>query len=171
MLPFKPVRRNVSKGLSLWPLFLTPGSGPIKDKRMANTRKADTRKATGAQGEQDTLGFLAARGYRIVDTNVRPLDGMARGEIDVVAWEGEYLVFCEVKTRRTAHGAQGTPAEAVDHRKQVQLTRLALAYIAKHNLDDVNCRFDVVEVVHSPPRPPRLTLLRDAFPPADFSEE
>lgn len=130
----------------------------------------DTRKVTGARGERETLDFLEARGYRVVDTNVRPLGGMARGEIDVIAWDGEYLVFCEVKTRRTALGSQGTPAEAVDSRKQKQLTRLAYAYIAKHELDDVPCRFDVVEVVRRPPHPPNIRLLRDAFPAAELSD-
>jgi putative endonuclease len=127
---------------------------------------ADTRKTTGAMGERETLEYLESLGYRIVDTNVRPLPGMARGEIDVIAWDGEFLVFCEVKTRRTALGQQGSPAEAVDARKQKQLTRLALAYLAKHALDDVNCRFDVVEVVRQPSRPPSIKLLRDAFRPA-----
>jgi len=130
----------------------------------------DTRKATGAQGERETLDFLEARGYRLVDTNVRPLGGMARGEIDVIAWDGEFLVFCEVKTRRIAVGDQGTPAEAVDARKQKQLTRLAFAYLAKHGLDDVPCRFDVVEVVQCPPRPPQIRLLRDAFPAVEFND-
>ena len=127
----------------------------------------DARKSTGARGEADSVAFLEAQGYKIVDTNVRPLGGMARGEIDVIAWDGEFLVFCEVKTRRMAVGAQGTPAEAVHYQKQKQLTRLALAYLAKHDLDDVPCRFDVVEVVRRPPAPARLTLLRDAFSPMD----
>jgi len=126
----------------------------------------EARKTIGSRGEAETVAFLETRGYQIVDTNVRPLGGMARGEIDVIAWEGEYLVFCEVKTRRMASGAQGTPAEAVHFQKQKQLTRLALAYLAKHDLDDVPCRFDVVEVVRRPPAPARFTLLRDAFPPA-----
>jgi putative endonuclease len=132
---------------------------------------ADARKTIGTRGEAETVAFLEARGYRVVDTNVRPLGGMARGEIDVIAWDGDYLVFCEVKTRRVASGAQGTPAEAVDARKQKQLTRLAFAYLAKHNLDDVNCRFDVVEVVRRPPAPARFTLLRDAFPPSELDQE
>lgn len=130
----------------------------------------DTRKETGALGERETLDFLEAHGYRLVDTNVRPLGGMARGEIDVIAWDGEYLVFCEVKTRRTALGKQGTPAEAVDARKQKQLTQLALAYLGRHDLDDVPCRFDVVEVIRCPPRPTRIRLLRDAFPAAELPD-
>ena len=128
---------------------------------------AEARKTIGSRGEAETVAFLETRGYQIVDTNVRPLGGMARGEIDVVAWDGEYLVFCEVKTRRVMAGAQGTPAEAVHARKQAQLTRLALAYVAKHNLDDVDCRFDVVEVVRRPPAPARFTLLQNAFPPTE----
>ncbi len=123
----------------------------------------NARKTMGSRGEAETVAFLETRGYRIVDTNVRPLGGMARGEIDVIAWDGEFLVFCEVKTRRVASGNQGTPAEAVDARKRAQLTRLALAYVAKHELDDVPCRFDVVEVVRRPPAPARFTLWRDAF--------
>ena len=130
----------------------------------------DARKTIGTRGEAETVAFLETRGYRIIDTNVRPLGGMARGEIDVIAWDGEYLIFCEVKTRRIASGSQGTPAEAVHARKQQQLTRLALAYLAKHDLDDVNCRFDVVEVVRRPPAPARFTLLRDAFPPSELSD-
>lgn len=124
------------------------------------------RKALGASGEADTVAFLESRGYRVVDTNVRPLGGMVRGEIDVVAWDGDFLVFVEVKTRRMGMGNQGTPAEAVDIRKQRQLTRLGLAYLARHEMDDVDCRFDVVAVVRAPPRPPRFTLLRDAFTPS-----
>ena len=131
---------------------------------------AEPRKTIGARGEAETVAFLETRGYAIVDTNVRPLGGMARGEIDVIAWDGEYLVFCEVKTRRVASGSQGTPAEAVHARKQLQLTQLALAYLAKHNLDDVDCRFDVVEVVRRPPAPARFTLLRNAFPPTEVSD-
>lgn len=123
----------------------------------------DTRKQTGASGERETQAFLEAQGYRVVDVNIRPLEGMARGEIDMIAWDGEYLAFIEVKTRRTEIGAQGSPAEAVDLRKRRQLTTLALAYLAKHNLDDVPCRFDVVSVVHRPNRPLIFTLLRDAF--------
>ena len=125
----------------------------------------ENNKTVGAQGELETLAFLEKNGYRVVDANVRPLGGMARGEIDVVAWDGEYLVFVEVKTRRSAQGNQGTAAEAIDARKQKQLTRLVLAYLAKYEFDDVPCRFDVVAVVRRPSAPPRFTLFRNAFIP------
>lgn len=123
----------------------------------------DNNKTFGARGEADTSAFLEARGYRLIDANVRPFGGMARGELDLIAWQGDTLVFIEVKTRRTAWGRQGTPAEAVDVRKQKQLVALASAYLAHHALDDIPCRFDVVEVIERDGQPPHFTLIPDAF--------
>lgn len=128
---------------------------------------SENHKALGARGEAETAAFLEARGYRLVDANVRPLHGMARGEIDLIAWQDGTLVFIEVKTRRRAFGALGTPGEALTARKCRQLVRLATAYIAKYRLDDVPCRFDVVEVVESPLHPPQISLLVDAFDGSD----
>ena len=125
------------------------------------------RKAVGAAGEDGAARFLEARGYRMVDAGVRPEGGMARGEIDLIAWHGDTLAFIEVKTRRTRRGAQGTPGEAVDARKRRQIVGLALAYIARHGLDDVACRFDVVEVVSAPGRPPVFSLVSNAFDASD----
>ena len=127
-------------------------------------------KTVGAQGEATTAAFLEARGYRLVDANVRPEGGLARGEIDLIAWHGEYLVFIEVKTRHAARGAQGTPAEAVDARKRRQLLSLAAAYLAKHNLDDVPCRFDVVEVVEGKDGFSQFHLFANAFDGMDASD-
>jgi len=81
----------------------------------------------------------------------------------LIAWQGETLVFIEVKTRHVRRGAQGTPAEAVGPRKQKQIVALASAYLAHHSLDDVPCRFDVVEVVERDGAPPRFSLLVGAF--------
>jgi len=102
-------------------------------------------KIVGNAGESATTPFLEAHGYRIVDINVRPIGGRKRGEIDIIAWHGDILVFVEVKTRRSL---QWSPAEAVDLHKRRQLLFLAQAYIDKHGLDGVACRFDVVEVVN-----------------------
>jgi putative endonuclease len=127
----------------------------------------ENHKALGARGEAETAAFLEARGYQLVDANVRPLYGMARGEIDLVAWQGGTLVFVEVKTRRRASGAQGTPGEAITPRKRRQLVRLASAYIARYRLDDVPCRFDVVEVIDILNRPLQISLLVNAFDGSD----
>ncbi len=126
-----------------------------------------SRKAVGNAGEQGAAAFLAARGYRLIDANVRPEGGMARGEIDIVAWDGNVLVFVEVKTRRTAAGAQGTPGEAITPAKRRQLVSLAQTYLAHHDLDDVACRFDVVEAIPRPTGTYSFSLLPNAFDGSD----
>ena len=66
------------------------------------------------------------------------------GEIDLLAREGQTLVFVEVKARR---GSTGDPPEAaVDARKRARLSRLALGYLAGRRLAERSCRFDVVGV-------------------------
>lgn len=126
-----------------------------------------SRKAVGNAGEQGAADFLTAHGYRLVDANVRPEGGMARGEIDIIAWDGDVLVFVEVKTRRTAHGAQGTPGEAITPAKRRQLVSLAQAYLAHHDLDDVACRFDVVEATSRTNGAFFFSLLPNAFDGSD----
>lgn len=64
-----------------------------------------------------------------------------RGEIDIVARDGEVLVFCEVKTRAT--GEFGEPEQAIPLWKQDRIRRTALAYLAEHGPAERICRFDV----------------------------
>jgi putative endonuclease len=86
---------------------------------------ADRGRATlGREGEARAARFLEARGYRIVERNVRA----DRVEIDLVARRGPLLVFVEVKTRRSQR--QGAPAASVDERKQSRLRRGAAAWLA-----------------------------------------
>src|SRR5436305_1142587 len=72
------------------------------------------------------------------------------GEIDLIAREGDPVVFVEVKTRR-----RGEPAEAVTPEKQRRLTLAALQFLRQHDLLEQRSRFDVVAIVwpdpHSPP--------------------
>ncbi len=104
------------------------------------------------------MAALRARGYRILDRNVR----FRRGELDIVADDAGTIVFVEVKARRTA--AYGTPAEAVGSRKRQALIRLAEAYLARRRLTGRPCRFDVAEVwAASSGRVLRVEILRDAF--------
>lgn len=100
----------------------------------------DTRKALGTEGEKAAEKFLRLQRYTIVERNYRcPL-----GEVDLVALDGETVVFVEVKTR-TQPGF-GSPFDAVDRRKQGQIVRAAKYFIAEHKLHDREARFDVVGV-------------------------
>lgn len=98
----------------------------------------------GREGEEAAAAFLCARGYRILERNVR----FRTGELDLVAEEGGYLVFVEVKTRRSARC--GHAAEAVTAAKQRRLLKLAAIYLAGRRGPVPPCRFDVVTVEPGP---------------------
>ena len=101
-------------------------------------------------GESLALKHLKARGYRILAQNYRA----RRGEIDLIARDGEFTVFVEVKTRRSLKF--GLPQAAVTLQKQRQISKVALAYLQAQNLMDAPCRFDVIAIHLSP----QLELLR-----------
>jgi len=99
----------------------------------------------GRIGEQMAVRHLEGAGMVIVERNWRCAAGDVRGEVDVVARDGEVLVFCEVKARRGS--AAGGPLVAVTHAKQSQLRRLAGAYLAAEPQGGRAVRFDVVGVM------------------------
>lgn len=113
---------------------------------MSERKKApasDVRQSLGRLGERLAAAHLEARGYRIREPNFR----CPCGEIDLVAEEGQDLVFVEVKTRRGS--AYGLPEEAVDARKARKLQDVACFYLARHELVDCSWRIDVVAVQFS----------------------
>lgn len=114
------------------------------------------RHSFGRRGERLAERHLKSRGYRIVARNFRA----AGAEIDLVALDGETLVFVEVKARRST--AAGTPAEAADARKQHRLRRAATVFAAGRHADGRPMRFDVV-AISGEGRRRSLEHLRDAF--------
>src|SRR5262249_51632155 len=94
----------------------------------------------GKSGEDLACRELERRGYAIVARRYR----VRGGELDVIARDGDTMVFVEVKTR--VGRAFGDAAEAVTPIKQVRITRLAEQYLVRHHLSDCPCRFDVVSV-------------------------
>jgi putative endonuclease len=113
-------------------------------------------RSAGQRGEDSAARYLARRGYRIVQRNFRT----AGGEIDLIAYDGRTLVFIEVKAR--ADDAMGTPAAAVDERKQERIRRAAEWYCARYRMQDRAVRFDVV-AISGAGRSRRTELLKDAF--------
>jgi len=122
----------------------------------ATTEKRDSRKVLGADGERAAEEFLRKRRYRIIERNYR----CRAGEVDLVALDGNTVVFVEVKTR-TGPGF-GSPLDAVDLRKQGQVSRAAQYFLAKHQLHDRAARFDVVGVWWEHGRA-MCELVRNAF--------
>jgi putative endonuclease len=108
-------------------------------------------------GEQVAALHLERIGYRVIARNVRA----RMGEIDMVAEQGGYVVFVEVKTRTSVR--YGTAAEAVTVPKQRQLIRLAERFLAIHGWTDRPCRFDVVTVTLNPTGEWTCAVIMDAF--------
>ena len=98
------------------------------------------KKELGAKGEEVAVSYLKSRGYRIVERNYR----IRFGEIDIIAEQGDDLVFIEVKTRSGT--LFGSPFESVTKQKQKQLSKVALEYISKQGFHDRPARFDVVGI-------------------------
>ena len=98
----------------------------------------------GREGEALAANYLQQKGYEIVDRNWR----YGPKEIDIVARDGDTMVFVEVKTRSTL--AFELPQEAVTKKKMKNLVEAADAYLIQHNID-LESRFDIVAVLNGNP--------------------
>ena len=109
---------------------------------------------TGSTAEDAAVRYLKEQGYQILERNYR----FHHTEIDIIAKEKNYLVFIEVKYRRTA--ATQHPLAAVGQEKKKRISVTALHYLQQHHAGlDVPCRFDVLAFLGQEPK-----LIRDAFP-------
>ena len=115
---------------------------------------------SGRWGEDIAAAHLKARGWRVLGVRLR-VD--RRDELDLVAVDGETLVFIEVKTRQDEW--YGRPAAAVDRDKRRVLSRAAMRYIKRLRDPRVCFRFDVIEVIGQPgDTTPDIRHIENAFP-------
>jgi len=114
--------------------------------------------ALGRRGEDIAQRFLQRSGMIVVDRNYRMASGA--GEVDLVAWDGDTLVFVEVKSRQTIE--HGAPDRAIGPQKQSSLLRTAREYARQAEVPWQKVRFDVVTVVFEA-TPPAVTHFRDVF--------
>jgi len=103
-----------------------------------------TRREVGARGEDLAVDFLKGLGYRILRRNFR----CRQGEIDIIAQHGDYLVFVEVRTKRSSDF--GTPEESVTFAKREKLVSLAKIYLQTLDVKPKAWRIDVVAVELTP---------------------
>ena len=124
-------------------------------------RKAgdESRRAAGSRYEREAAARLSRMGYRILEENFR----CRQGEIDLIAMEGNVLVFIEVKYRSSLRS--GDPAEAVDGKKRARIIRCAEYFMMKRGFGgDTPCRFDVAAFLRDEAGGEiRFRLIRDAF--------
>ena len=111
------------------------------------------KRQVGTQYESMAVQYLTEAGYHILERNFR----CRTGEIDIIAKDGAYLVFVEVKYRASA--ACGSALEAVDYRKQQSILRVAQYYMVSHGYGtQTNWRCDVVASQGT-----EITLIQNAF--------
>ncbi len=103
-------------------------------------KRSGHNKELGRKGEDAAVRFLERRGYDIVERNWTCF----AGEADIIARDGEAVVFVEVKTRTGA--SNGLPAEAVTKNKRERYEKIACAFLADYDVVDVPVRFDVVSI-------------------------
>lgn len=136
--------------------YLTEPSGIISfcslERLHENNDMKQNKRETGTAYEQAAAYYLEQHGYEILECNYR----CRIGEIDLIARDGPYLVFCEVKYRR--NGQKGHPLEAVDQRKQYRIMRCAQYYMMVNNIQEVPCRYDVLGIEGS-----QISLIKNAF--------
>ena len=111
----------------------------------------------GKSGENYACRELERRGYAIVARRFRTRSG----ELDIIAREGETLVFVEVKARRTTR--YGTPVEGVTALKRRRLLKMAAEYVLLRGVCNASCRFDIVSVLFGEGLRPRVEVLKNAF--------
>ena len=119
---------------------------------MQITQKNFYKKLLGRAGELKAEEFLKKKGFKILKTNYKT----HCGEIDIIALDGECLVFVEVKTRSSEEF--GLPSEAVTIKKQEKYFKVALEFLQREKKLDSQCRFDVIEIENG-----QINHIIDAF--------
>jgi putative endonuclease len=124
---------------------------------MNTTNTLDNTRARGTAAEDIAAEYLAAQGMVILRRNFH----FGRtGEMDIIAQDGETLVFVEVKARRT--DTYGSPEEAITPAKQRSLRRVAEGYLYVNGIENRECRFDVIAIRYENDEP-QVRHLVNAF--------
>lgn len=111
----------------------------------------------GREGEEMAVRLLRNKGFSIVERNYR----FGKGELDIVARDGETLVFVEVKYRQNME--YGEPEYSITPQKIQQIKKVARCYLFEKHIDEVACRFDVVTILEEEQGSPVINYYKDAF--------
>src|ERR1700719_1316187 len=125
-------------------------------------RKHEPRRA-GIRGETYAYWYLCRHGYIFVARNFVPRG--AKGEIDLIGYDGDTLAFVEVRTRTTREEFTALPDLSVTTDKQRMVVRTAQRFLAERHVGECPCRFDVVAIDNRRGFSPALRPHKDAFSP------
>ena len=132
--------------------------------KLLNNAKG-VRQQFGNKGEAEAARFLERLGYKIINRQLRG----RYGELDIVALDGDTIVFIEVKTRTST--AAGHPTESITLTKQKKITRSALAVLKRNGWLKRKARFDVISIIWPEgDKPPLIQHYINAFEPVGFGQ-
>ncbi len=120
-------------------------------------RKNFNSKSIGAEAEKLASEYLLKIGYKIIKKNFR----FGKGEIDIIAEDGDILVFIEVKYRRNME--KGDPLLAITQSKIKQLKKIAEGYYFINKIKSRDCRFDVISLLGDLNQNPEIYHIKTAF--------
>lgn len=104
----------------------------------------------GKRGENAAISYLKKQGYSILETNYCNSGGRRLGEIDIIAQQGQELVFVEVKTRTISFSNSPIPEESIQRNKLYKLNKIANHYIKINGLWNKPFRFDAIAILANP---------------------
>jgi putative endonuclease len=119
--------------------------------------KEKNKRDIGKEGEEIAAKFLQENGFNIIKRNYQ----YGHGEIDIVAKDGDELVFIEVKTRQNLE--LGEPEYAITKKKIIQIKKMAELYLFDNEIEEADCRFDVVAILIDDITNPKITYYKNAF--------
>jgi putative endonuclease len=122
-----------------------------------NYEAKKNKRKTGSEGEEIACEFISKLGYKIVERNYQ----FGHGEIDIIAKDGDTLVFIEVKYRKNLE--YGPPELAITKGKQNLVKRTATAYLWEKKIKDELSRIDVIAILKLPGQKPKINHIINAF--------
>lgn len=118
---------------------------------------------TGVRGETYAYWYLRRLGYVFIARNYTP--ARSKGEIDLIGYDGDTLVFVEVRTRAAVEGKPALPEMSITREKHHVLVRTAHYFLRERHVKECPLRFDVVAIDNYPGRPPVVRLHKAALSP------
>jgi putative endonuclease len=137
--------------------------GLREDAEDSTAEKKHKARRTGVRGETYAYWYLRQLGYVFVARNYMPRG--AKGEIDLIGYDGATLAFVEVRTRTVREQLSALPELSVTTDKQRVVVRTAQRFLAERHVGECPCRFDVMAIDNRPGVAPDVRLHKDAFSP------
>jgi putative endonuclease len=135
----------------------------LRDDDVANEDEKQQALQTGVRGETYAYWYLRRLGYVFIARNYSP--SRSKGEIDLVGYDGNTLVFVEVRTRAVLEGKSALPEMSITREKHRVLVRTAHHFLRERHVKECPVRFDVVAIDNRSGSPPVVRLHKAALSP------